>query len=150
MVKICEMKRDSQKYNTNLTMINYESSYYDLYKHTCCYSYYEVSMQNNIDPFDFYSNDKLLEKAGGIFMLIKNNELIGAVEIDKQEITHLFVNNKFKKRGYGKRLLEFAVNHIYEEGYNEDILFVVDTNTIAKHLYLKNNFVIQSVFHEEW
>ena len=53
-----------------------------------------------------------------------DKEIIGSVEIHENIIDHLFVNPKYQNKGYGKKLLLFAINSLQESRIDEITLFV--------------------------
>lgn len=84
-------------------------------------------------------------------MLLEGKEIIGAVDINENEIEHLLVNIKYQNKGYGTKLLKFAVSHIQHQGIKKDIvLCVADINKEAVQLYLKNGFKCVNTFTDNW
>lgn len=64
------------------------------------------------------------------------NNAVGTVTINKNEICRLFVLPKYQGKGYGKKLLEFAESEIAKL-YNE---IVLDASLSAKSIYLKRGY----------
>ena len=56
---------------------------------------------------DCYKEEELFDSS--IFIGEQNNETIGFVAFNKHEITWLYVEPKFFRNGYGRRLLNFAL-----------------------------------------
>ena len=94
----------------------------DLQPYNCCDSLDECLKQN-------------------IFVLVKNNKLIGAVSICDNEIDDLVVNKEYQRKGYGKQLLIFAVNYLLNES-KKPILHVAAWNKNAVKLYENHGFII--------
>jgi len=76
--------------------------------------------------------------------------MVGSVEIHENIIDHLFVNQRYQNKGYGKKLLFFAINRLQEAGINEIILFVADLNKEAIQLYLNNGFKCTNTIIDNW
>jgi len=71
-----------------------------------------------------------------------SNQMIGFIVINPcaGEIRAIYLLEAFWGRGYGKEMLDFAVDELKRVGQNEVFLWVFDGNTRAKRLYEKNNF----------
>ena len=82
-----------------------------------------VSEKAFIPLADCYKEEELFDSS--IFVGKYNSETIGYVAYNKHDITWLYVNPKFFRNGYGRRLLDFALNKASKP---------------AKVTVLKNNF----------
>ena len=149
-VKIHKMIKKSENIKCAFQMTHYTCSFYQKYKEACCSSFYDISKDNGLDPFEFYSEEELLAKSETIFLYTDNNHIIGAVEISGNEIEHIFINNLSKRQGYGEQILNFSIDHIFKNNYSEVVLFVADSNEPAKSFYFKHGFVIEQTSFEEW
>lgn len=71
-----------------------------------------------------------------------NNELIGFLEYalcyDRLELNYIFVNDEYRRRGIGEKLLKYLLN-MYKE-LDNITLEVSEKNTCAINLYEKLNF----------
>ena len=63
-----------------------------------------VSLQN------CYKEEKLFDSI--ILVAEKDNELVGFIAFTNKEITWLYIDPKFFRKGYGKKLLSFALSKI--------------------------------------
>ena len=63
-----------------------------------------VSLQN------CYKEEKLFDSI--ILVAEKDNELVGFIAFTNEEITWLYIDPKFFRKGYGKKLLSFALSKI--------------------------------------
>jgi len=63
-----------------------------------------VSLQN------CYKEEKLFDSI--ILVAEKDNELVGFIAFTNEEITWLYIDPKFFRKGYGKKLLSFALSQI--------------------------------------
>ena len=66
-----------------------------------------VSEKAFIPLADCYKEEELFDSS--IFIGEQNNETIGFVAFNEHEITWLYVDPKFFRNGYGRRLLDFAL-----------------------------------------
>lgn len=92
-------------------------------------------------PTDFYySREQLQEKQDSIYVLREGGALVGSVAIYGNEIDDLFVALPYQGRGYGKRLLQFAVSALQSRHAECITLSVVDWNHRAVELYRSFGF----------
>ena len=99
----------------------------------------------DIEPYNFYSDIRQLNgKKEGIFLIIDGDAVIGSVGCFGTEIDDLIVAKKYQGRGYGKRLLLWATEHIREYTGEPITLRVAEWNQRAVKLYTQNGFVIKS------
>ncbi|WP_246565896.1 GNAT family N-acetyltransferase [Tissierella carlieri] len=106
---------------------------------------FHLSLQNA-----FYTREEMNEKKSNVFIMFIDKEMVGSVEIHENIIDHLFVNPKYQNKGYGKKLLFFAINRLQEAGTDEITLFVADLNKEAVQLYLNNGFKCINTTIENW
>ena len=57
-----------------------------------------------------YNEEKLFESI--VFVAEKNNEMVGFIAFNDKEVTWLYIDPKFFRKGYGKKLLSFALSKI--------------------------------------
>jgi ribosomal protein S18 acetylase RimI-like enzyme len=71
--------------------------------------------------------------------------MVGASMVKDAEVDLLFVNIKYQGKGYGKKILEFAVNKGLEQNGVEVNLTALANNETALELYKNTGFkVIQA------
>lgn len=90
--------------------------------------------------FISYHNDKNILNdinRGSVSLLIDENVIIGTVTIKNNEISRLFVLPNYQKKGYGRALLDFAEQKIFED-YNE---ITISASLPAKKIYLKRGYI---------
>ena len=85
-----------------------------------------------------YKEEELFDSS--IFIGEENNKAIGFVAYDKNEITWLYVDPKFFRNGYGRRLLDFAL----EKVSRPTRVTVLNNNFRAISLYKSCDFKIIS------
>jgi ribosomal protein S18 acetylase RimI-like enzyme len=149
-VIVQEMKYYGGKVKSDIDMINYSDEYYNDYRSICCDCFLYLSVATNQDPHSFYTREEMIKKKSNVFIIFIGEEMVGSVEIYDNIIDHLFVNKKYQNRGYGKRLLFFAISCLQEKGVNEITLYVADLNKEAINLYLKNEFKLTNTTIENW
>lgn len=145
-----------EKWKGTLLPVSYTSEYY-----------YDISVnrtENGFDipvvkkkfakpfthlPQDGAYPDKLYEdwweqaKAYGI---VEDDQLLGAIELCPEEwsnrmlITELFVSEKIRKKGYGKKLINLAKKKTIENGYRVLMLETQSSNVNAVDFYLHEGF----------
>lgn len=149
-VIVHEMKYYGEKVSSNIDVVNYSDEYYNDYRSICCDCFRNLSIATNLDPDLFYTQEEMNKKKSNVFIMFIDKEMVGSVEIYENIIDHLFVNQKYQNKGYGKKLLLFAINHLQEVGINEITLFVADLNKEAIQLYLNNGFKCTNTTIENW
>jgi len=149
-VIVHEMKYCGVKVNSDIDVVNYSDEYYNDYRSICCDCFRNLSIATNQDPDSFYTQEEMNKKKSNVFIMFIDNEMVGSVEIHENIIDHLFVNQKYQNKGYGKKLLFFAISRLQEAGINEIILFVADLNKEATQLYLNNGFKCTNTIIDNW
>ena len=97
-----------------------------------------VSEKAFIPLADCYKEEQLFDSS--IFIGEQNNETIGFVAFNKHEITWLYVDPKFFRNGYGRRLLNFAL----EKTSKPVKVTVLNNNFRAISLYKSCGFKVIS------
>lgn len=149
-VIVHEMRYYGEKVNSDINVVNYNDEYYNDYRSICCDCFRNLSIAVNKDPDSFYSREEMLNKKSNVFILFIDKEMVGSVEIYDNIIDHLFVNIKYQNKGYGKKLLFFAINRLQEVGIKKIILSVADLNKEAIQLYLNIGFQCTNTTIENW
>ena len=97
-----------------------------------------VSEKAFIPLADCYKQEKLFDSS--VFIGKQNNETIGFVAFNGHEITWLYVDPKFFRNGYGRKLLDFAL----EKASNPARVTVLNNNFRAISLYKSCGFEVIS------
>lgn len=84
------------------------------------------------------------DKASNVFLLLEDGQIVGSVACLENEIDDLIVRTADQKKGYGKRLLLWAINHIRQQNNYPITLHVAEWNKGALKLYEKVGFVVRS------
>lgn len=99
-------------------------------------AFYEMRKALGVEPYNFYSSEEVVENKKEDIYILKNKEcLIGAVSIGGNEIDDLIVYNKYQGLGYGKKLLNYAINKMQKNNINPIKLHVAKWNEKALSLY---------------
>jgi ribosomal protein S18 acetylase RimI-like enzyme len=82
----------------------------------------------------------------GFWCMLHNEEIIGAVAVHQLsekncELKSLYLLEKYHGRGYGRKLLDMAIDFAKNYGYEKMYLDSLSTSTRAVALYRKNGFV---------
>ena len=100
------------------------------------YNWYQHYQEEAKQRFTELSKNKNIK---GYFV---NDELIGVIMVDDQEIDTICVRTDYQKQGIGGQLLLKAIQMIKEKGYNSAFLGVLAENQSATELYQKHGFEI--------
>lgn len=149
-VLVHEMQYYGGKVTSDIEVVNYIDEYYNDYRRICCDCFRSLSIATNLDPDSFYTKEEMINRKSHVFIMLKNKEIVGSVEIVENVIDHLFVNEKYQNKGYGKKLLFFAINRLQQSGIKQIILYVADLNKEAIQLYLNNGFKCINTTKENW
>lgn len=69
------------------------------------------------------------------YVYIVNNQIVGYVNIEEDEINVVAIKNEEQRKGYGRLLTEYATNIVIDRGYKEVTLWCVVNNKKARNLY---------------
>lgn len=144
MFVVYEMRRGLKDIpEAQIECITFDENYLGQYKALYNAAFRPMREALNIRPYDWYGDDSaVLSKADEINLLTEGDELIGAVSCIGNEIDDLFVNEKYKRKGYGRKLLIWAMNNIASKGAAEFVIHVAEWNAGAVRLYLDEGFEI--------
>lgn len=124
----------------DISLVKYSSEYKDKYRRLYNDCYHEMREALGIQPFDFIQDDSFFESGmETVYLLIKNGELIGSVNLKGTEIDDLLVNKRYQGQGYGKKLLHWAISNI---STSQPVLHVSGWNKRALNLYRETGFEV--------
>ena len=105
--------------------------------------FYDMRKALDRKPYNFLSDYKqIANQKNDIYLLIECNQIIGSVACYGNEVDDLIVNKKYQNKGYGKKLLLFAMNLIRKSNNDPITLHVAKWNENALKLYTNIGFVI--------
>jgi ribosomal protein S18 acetylase RimI-like enzyme len=149
-VLVHEMKYFGEKVSSDLNLANYNGVFYDEYRRIVCECFHDLRLATNLDPDTYYTPEEMNEKKPNVFILLENNEIVGSVQLCENILDVLFVNPKYQNKGYGKKLLHYAINRMQEAEIEDITLYVADLNTKAIQLYLNNGFKCTKSIWDNW
>ena len=124
-------------------LVNFYTDVYDGYKRVYEDCFHQMREDLELFPVDnCYSLHGCLEKREYIYILFEENLLVGSVAIYGNEIDDLIVDKEYQHRGYGLRLLRYAISRMQKDGVSPIILKVADWNVRAIDIYKKVGFEI--------
>lgn len=127
----------------NISCISFQKPYFEEYKRIYNECFYEMRRALDIEPYHFLHDYKqIVDKVGDIYLLVDKEEIIGSVACYGNEIDDLIVSQKFRRQGYGKQLLLWAIQYIRERSNEPIILHVAAWNKGAIMMYEKCGFEI--------
>jgi ribosomal protein S18 acetylase RimI-like enzyme len=101
----------------------------------------------SVQDVDAYLHDA---SAGKYYFIVQaENQNIGMLEIDMEDIEDIFtigLKREWRSKGYGKRLLETAIDFLNQKEVEEICLMVISRNKRAYEMYLKRGFVVKKVY----
>lgn len=128
------------KIDSDLNTVNYSDTHYEQYKaiyHEC---FRPMRTALGLSPDCCDTREQLVKKQNDIYLLVAGSDIAGSVATYGNEIDNLFVDPAFQRKGYGKKLLLFAVSSLQKKNKEPILLHVADWNVHAIDLYLKNGF----------
>ena len=142
--RVYEMRRNGKEIpSPEISCIPFDKEYLEQYRTDYNAAFRPMREALDIRPYDWYQDGKgISEKASDIFILTEGKEFIGSVACYGNEIDDLFVSDHFRRKGYGRQLLIWAMDHMASCGYDEMIIHVAEWNQAAVELYLNEGFKI--------
>lgn len=135
--------QNAQTPQSDIVCIPLEAAFFQEYKQIYNKCFYEMRKALDIQPYDFLNAyAQIADKIQDIYLLTAQGEIIGSVACYGNEIDDLIVNPKFRRKGYGKQLLLWAMQHIRERNNEPIILYVAEWNHDALMLYKKVGFEV--------
>lgn len=100
-----------------------------------------IKYLNSISGFDISSG--LYDK---IFVYKVNDQMIGFINFsiiyDRSELNYIFVLEKYRKKGYAKKMMDFFIDYVKNNNCLNITLEVRKSNISAINLYKKFNFKV--------
>ena len=129
---------------SNLELMPYKAEYKAAYKKLYNECYHEMREALDIKPYDFIQDDSFFEEGmENVYLLTEASRLVGSVAIKGDEVDDLLVDKRYQRKGYGRRLLLWALEHM--EG-RDIVLHVAGWNEGAMELYRKTGFEVTQEF----
>lgn len=136
----------------DICSVKYEDKYYEDKARIGSEAFSQLRKDNDIKPYDWYlsaskeaiARDRktTLKQKDYTHLFFENNELVGAARVRNAEIELLFTNVKYQRKGYGKKILQFAINRGLEQNSEGVNLNALASNEKALGLYKSTGFNI--------
>lgn len=91
-----------------------------------------------------------------LFKAVEKNEMIGFLEVEYLDrlmgimrLNGMAIKERYRGKGFGKKVLEFAIEYALNKNQAEMVLLVRPKNTIAKKLYQENGFEYLGIWKEK-
>lgn len=135
-----KMQYNGGRIESDLKVVHYCDSYYEEYKaiYQDCFRPMRTALGLSADCCD--TREQLLKKQADLYLLMIDGHFAGSVATYGNEIDDLIVNPNDQGKGYGKKLLLYAVSNLQNKGIEPITLHVADWNKKAVHLYLQSGF----------
>ncbi len=144
MITVCEMLYDKDEIMpSEAELISFDDRFIEEYRDYYNRAFRPMREALNIKPYDWYADTEAIRaKAKDIFLLTEGEELIGSVACYGNEVDDLFVTDEYKRKGYGRKILLWAMDHIRSQGHKDIVLHVAMWNSNALRLYTDTGFRI--------
>lgn len=130
---------------SDISCVPFEEVYFEEYKNIYNACFYPMRKALEIEPYNWYSDySQMADKASNVFLLLEGGQIIGSVACLENEVDDLIVRTSEQKKGYGKQLLIWAINHIRQQNNDPITLHVAEWNQGALKLYEKVGFAVRS------
>lgn len=130
---------------SDISCVPFAEEYLEEYKSIYNACFYPMRKALGIEPYNWYSEySQMTDKSEKVFLLLEDGQIVGSVACLENEIDDLIVRTADQKKGYGKRLLLWAINHIRQQNNNPITLHVAEWDQGALKLYEKVGFVVRS------
>ena len=129
---------------STLPLVPFEEKYYEQYIKLMDGCFYEMRKALDIRPYEkhSYSLDEPIELKKNTFLLLDGDEIICAVTCAETDIRNVAVSPHHQRKGYGRKLTEFAISYMQNRGDATIKLTVTKWNENAIALYESLGFVI--------
>jgi len=137
---VYEMKYKGGAIKSNLPLILFNEKYDEQYKNLINDCFYEMRKALNVRPYKTYGKhsnnlEDLTKIKDNTFLLLDVDEIVCAVSFLGNEIENVAVNLKYQRRGYGRKLMKFAIGYMQKRKVSPIILTVTEWNKNAIALY---------------
>ena len=148
---------------TEIDAHQYNSDYFMEYTSIINRCFYQVRKEADIEPYIIYSEDSLEDaaikenirsNAENIFIFTYGQDVVGVgvVEDEKEgdanAVDVVAVKPEFRRRGFGRLITQYCINHLQKRGANPVYVAVLDNNKPALNLYRQMGFQPASVYEE--
>lgn len=82
-----------------------------------------------------------------LFKAIEKNEMVGFLELEYMDrlmgimrLNGMAIKERYRGKGFGKKVLEYAIKYAVQTNQTELVLLVRPNNTVARKLYQEHGF----------
>ena len=135
---------------TKLTYRSFKEEDFEMYNNLCGEAFSPMREANDIRPFNFFTGstpenvDKIkksnIENKDSIYLFYDNDVYVGSVIIADNGVDDVYVDPSLQGKGYGRKIMEAAINIAFEKNFKEIKLGVVEWNVKAYNLYKSLGF----------
>lgn len=143
----------SEQPKSDLKFVPYEDKYFEQYAEGLRTSFYELRKTNDFQPYlccelNEEKRKEFLDNKDNLFLLLDNEKLIASIIVNNNGLLDdLFVLQSYQCKGYGKKIVQFAINKAIKNGSNCISLVAIDWNTRALNLYQSLGFNVVQTTH---
>ncbi|MBJ8029668.1 GNAT family N-acetyltransferase [Bacillus cereus group sp. N21] len=127
----------------DIELIKYEDRFFDQFVKMVQECYYELHEKNGIKPYlapeDGVKKYKLNNK-NNVYLVLENEQIVASVTTGEGILDNLMVVPSYQGNGYGRKALQFGMNEMLEEGYEEIRICFLEGNESAERLYTSLGF----------
>ena len=132
----------------DIECVPFDKRYFSQYMKIYNECFYDMRKALDVKPYDFLStHDQIADKTDDVFLFLNGDEIIGSVACYGNETDDLIVNRKYQRKGYGKKLLFWAINHIRHKNSDPVTLHVAEWNQNAVRMYENAGFTVTRTEH---
>jgi len=134
----------------NLIYRNFVEEDFEMYNNLCGEAFRPLREANDIKPFNFFTGvlpedkEKIkkgnIENKDSIYLFYDKDEYVGSAIIADDDVDNVYVNPSLQGRGYGRKIMEAAINIALEKNFKEIKLGVLEWNIKAYNLYKSLGF----------
>ena len=139
-LQMCFEKKEVPPCGTELITI--EERHFAEYRRIYNECFFPMRHELDIEPYCWFADDAVIEGTSDIYILEKDGELIGSVACRGNEIDDLIVKPSQMRKGYGRKILLWAMRHIRRYSDAPIILHVAEKNENAAALYASEGFAV--------
>lgn len=135
---------------TELTYRTFKEEDFEMYNNLCGEAFSPMREANDIRPFNFFTGalpetvEKIkkgnIENKDSIYLFYDNDVYVGSVIVADNGVDDVYVDPNLQGKGYGRKIMEAAINIAFEKDFKEIKLGVVEWNIKAYSLYKSLGF----------
>lgn len=133
----------------DISFVNYEDKYYENYAKVRQECFYELRKNNDFKPYLIPLSEedraRFLKDKDFVYIALANDEILASVIVKDGYLDNVIVSPKYQGMGYGKKLVQFAINKALSQGMNPVNLLYIEGNEKAAGLYKSLGFETKQI-----